>query len=254
VTLAYRLDGPADAPVLVLSSSLGTTTSMWEPQLDAFTASFCVLRHDHPGHGASPPPVGPVSVETIARGVLELLDELGISHASFCGLSLGGMVGMWLGANAADRIDRLVLSCTGASIGTPEGYRERAEMVRREGVAVTVAGAGERWFTPAFRDSAAARRLLDELLTISPDGYAACCEAVGNFDFHDDLRRIAPPTLVVVGEDDPVIPPSAGAELAAGIPDATLTTIAGAAHLANVEQPDAFAAAVLSHLEERAAA
>ena len=254
MTLAYRLDGPEDAPVLVLSPSLGTTTSMWEAQLDAFTASFRVLRHDHPGHGASPPPDGPVSVETIALGVLELLDELGVAQASFCGLSLGGMVGMWLGGNAADRIDRLVLCCTGASIGTPEGYRERAEMVRREGVGVTVAGATERWFTPAFRDSAAARRLLEQLTTISVEGYAACCEAVGNFDFHGDLQRIAPPTLVVSGEDDPVIRPSAGAELAAGIRDATLATIPAAAHLANVEQPDAFSAAVLSHLEERPAA
>ncbi len=254
MTLAYRLDGPEDAPVLVLSPSLGTTTSMWAPQVDAFTESFRVLRHDHPGHGGSPPPDGPVSVETIARGVLELLDELSIARASFCGLSLGGMVGMWLGASAGDRVDRLVLCCTGASIGTPEGYRERAEMVRREGVGVTVAGAGERWFTPAFRDSAAARRLLEDLVTISVDGYAACCEAVGDFDFHGKLHRIAPPTLVVAGEDDPVIPPSAGAELAAGIPDATLVTIPGAAHLANVEQPVPFAAAVLSHLEERSAA
>ena len=254
MTLAYRFDGPEDAPVLVLSPSLGTTTSMWDSQVAAFTESFRVLRHDHPGHGGSPRPEGAVSVETIALGVLELLDERRIARASFCGLSLGGMVGMWLGANAADRVDRLALCCTGASIGTPEGYRERAALVRREGAGVTVPGASERWFTPAFRDSAAARRLLDELTTISADGYAACCEAVGNFDFHGDLQRIAPPTLVVVGEDDPVIPPSAGAELAAGIPDATLTTIAGAAHLANVEQPDAFAAAVLSHLEERAAA
>jgi 3-oxoadipate enol-lactonase len=254
MTLACRLDGREDAPVLVLSPSLGTTTSMWDYQVDAFIGSFRVLRHDHPGHGASPHPGGPVTVETIARGVLELLDELGVARASFCGLSLGGMVGMWLGANAAGRIDRLALCCTGASIGTPEGYRERAELVRREGVGVTVAGASERWFTPAFRDSPAARRLLDELVTVSAAGYAACCEAVGNFDFHGDLHRITPPTLVVVGEDDPVISSSASAELAAGIPSATLAAIPGAAHLANVEQPGAFSAAVLSHLEERPAA
>jgi 3-oxoadipate enol-lactonase len=254
VTLAYRLDGSEDAPVLILSPSLGTTTAMWDQQIGPFAASFRVLRHDHPGHGASPPPEGPVSVESIARGVLALLDELDISRASFCGLSLGGMVGMWLGANAADRIDRLMLCCTGASIGTPEGYRERAELVRAEGVAGTLPGAAERWFTPPFRNSAAARRLLDELATISVDGYADCCEAVGLFDFRTDLHRIAPPTLVVSAEDDAVTPPSAGAELAGGIPDATLVTILDAAHLANVEQPESFAAAILSHLEERPAA
>jgi 3-oxoadipate enol-lactonase len=254
VTLGYRLDGPEGAPVLVLSPSLGTTTGLWDAQLPAFAASFRVLRHDHPGHGSSPDPGGPVAVADIARGVVELLDELGVSRASFCGISLGGMVGMWLGANAADRIDRLALCCTGASLGTAEGFRERARLVRREGLGPVVEGSRERWFTPSFRDSPEARRILGELRALSVEGYAACCEAVGGFDFHGDLHRVAPPALVLTGAEDPLTPAEVVDALTGGIPDTTLATIQQASHLANVEQPDAFARAVLSHLEERAPA
>jgi 3-oxoadipate enol-lactonase len=254
MTLASRIDGPPGAPLLVLSGGLGTTTSVWDAQLPGLTEHFRLLRFDLPGHGASPVPAGPVSVAGIGRAVLGLLDDLEAARVSFCGLSLGGMIGLWLGANATDRVDRLVLACTGASLGTREGYAERAAAVRAGGVGTTVDGARERWFTPAFRDSAEARRILDELRTISTEGYAACAEAVGEFDFHAELGAIRPPTLVVHGEDDPVTPPAVVDALVDGIPGARRCAIAHAAHLANVEQPDAFTAAVLSHLEQKAAA
>lgn len=252
--LAYNLDGADDAPVLVLSGGLGTTTAMWDAQIPAFAPSYRVLRIDLPGHGRSPVPDGRVTVDDIGRAVVELLDELGIAQAAFCGLSLGGMVGQWLGANAPERTERLVLACTGASLGTPEAYAERAELVRRQGVEVVLDGARERWFTPAFRDSAAAQRILDELLATPAEGYAACCEAVGTFDFRADLHRIVPPTLVVFGEEDPVTPAAVVEELETGIPRARSAGIARAAHLANVEQPAAFSAALLLHLQERVAA
>lgn len=252
--LGCRLSGRDGGPVLVLSPSLGTTASLWEPQLAALEPRFRLLRHDHPGHGESPVPHGPVTVAAIGEGVLALLDGLGVRRASFCGISLGGMVGLWLAANAPERVERLVAACTGASLGTPEAYAERAALVRAEGTAVTVDGARERWFTPAFRDSPAARRVLDELRAVSAEGYAACCEAVGGFDFHDELGRIAAPTLVLHGAEDPVTPPVVVAELVEGIPGAREAVIPHAAHLANVEQPAAFAAAVLEHLEERTAA
>jgi 3-oxoadipate enol-lactonase len=252
--LAYSLDGSESAPVLVLSGGLGTTTDMWDAQLPAFAPHFRVLRVDLPGHGRSAVPGSRIAVDDIARALVELLDELGVGSAAFCGLSLGGMVGQWLGANAPDRIDRLVLACTGASLGTRESYEERAELVRRQGVEVVLDGARERWFTPAFRDSAAARRILDELRDMPAEGYAACCEAVGAFDFRADLPRILPPTLVLFGEEDPVTSAALVEELETGIPGARSAGIAGAAHLANVEQPEAFSAAVLSHLQERAAA
>jgi len=252
--LAYCLDGVDDAPVLVLSGGLGTTTAMWDAQMPAFAPSHRVLRIDHPGHGRSPVPDGRVAVDDIGRALVELLDELGIAQADFCGLSLGGMVGQWLGANAPERIERLVLACTGASLGTLEAYAERAELVRREGVEVVLDGAGERWFTPAFRDSAAALRILEELRDTPAEGYAACCEAVGAFDFRADLHRIVPPTLLLFGEEDTVTPAAVVEELETGIPRARSFGIARAAHLANVEQPVAFSAAMLSHLQERVAA
>jgi 3-oxoadipate enol-lactonase len=248
--LAYSLDGADDAPVLVLSGGLGTTTAMWDAQIPAFAPSYRVLRIDQPGHGRSPVSDGRIAVDDIGRALVELLDELGIAQAAFCGLSLGGMVGQWLGANAPERVERLVLACTGASLGTPETFAERAELVRQQGVEVVLDGARERWFTPAFRDSAAARRILDELRDTPAEGYAACCEAVGAFDFRADLHRIVPPTLVLFGEEDPVTPPPVVEELEAGIPHVRSVGIVGAAHLANVEQPEAFAAAVLSHLRE----
>src|SRR6266536_2835249 len=158
--LAYTLDGPRQAPLLVLAGGLGTTTAMWDPQVGPLASRFRVLRHDLPGHGASPPPDGPVSVSGIGAAVLALLDVVGADRAAFCGLSVGGMVGMWLGAEAPDRVDRVVLACTGASLGSAAAYAERAALVRAEGTQVTVEGARERWFTPPFRDSPQAQRIV----------------------------------------------------------------------------------------------
>jgi 3-oxoadipate enol-lactonase len=250
VTLAHRLDGPEDAPLLVLSPSLGTTTELWDGCLPQLAARFRVLRHDLPGHGDSPVPDGPVRIEDIACGVLALLDGLGVRRASFCGVSIGGMVGQWLGANAPERLERLALCCTGAKLGRREDFLSRAELVRREGTGVTVDGARERWFTAAFRDAPAARRMLERLAEIPAEGYAACAEAVGEWDFRDELHRVAPGTLVLFGDDDPVTPSAVRETLLDGIPDARPAFVAHAAHLANVEQPEAFTAAVLAHLLE----
>ena len=254
MTLGYRLDGSDGAPALALFGSLGSTTNMWEPQLAAFASRARVIRFDHPGHGTSPVPDRPVTVADIAASALAVLDELGIGRVAVCGLSLGGMVAMWLGANAPGRVDRLVLACTGPKLGTPEMWSERAELVRREGTAAVAAGIRERWFTPAFRDSPPAQSVIDELLAVPAEGYARGCETVGAFDFRHELGRIGQPVLVVAGAEDPVTPPDVVDALVSAIPNAMLATIPHAAHLANVEQPDAFTAAVLSHLEERAAA
>jgi 3-oxoadipate enol-lactonase len=254
VKLAHRVDGPDGAPVLVLSGGLGTTTTMWDGQVAAFAERYRVLRHDQPGHGTSPLPDAPVTIEGIARELLAVLDSLGVQRASFCGLSMGGMVGMWLAANATDRIERVVLACTGATLGTVEMFAERAALVRREGLDGVAVGSRERWFTPRFRHTPAADRVIDELRNTPREGYAACCEAVGNFDFTAELQRVTQPTLVVTGAEDPVTPPQVIDTLLDGIRGSTHVTLDPAAHLANVEQPDAFNAAVLRHLEERAAA
>jgi 3-oxoadipate enol-lactonase len=251
VKLSYTVEGIPGSPALVLSPALGTTTSLWTAQEPVFATHFRMVRHDHPGHGHSHPPDGPVSIEAIARGVLEILDDLGVERAAFCGVSLGGMVGLWLGAYAPERIERLVLASTGALIGTREGFRERAELVRAEGTVAVVEGARERWFTSSFCDSPEAQQVLDELAGVSVDGYAACCEAVGDFDFRDQLGRVAPPTLVVTGAEDPMTTPDVVETLLGGLPDAEHIELADASHLSCVEQPQAFAAAVLGHLEGR---
>jgi 3-oxoadipate enol-lactonase len=254
VRLGRRLDGPDDGPLVVLSGALGTTTSMWRAQLPSLASGYLVLRHDLPGHGDSPLPDRPVTVAAVGAAIVALLDELDVGSASFCGISFGGMVGLWLGAYAPERIERLVVACTGASLGTPALYAERAAAVRANGTEIVVDGARERWFTPAFRDSDDARRILAELRSVPREGYAACAEAVGSFDFHRELAKVSVPTLVVHGDEDPVTPPDVVDELAGGIPGARRVSIAHAAHLANVEQPAAFSSAVLSHLGERAAA
>jgi 3-oxoadipate enol-lactonase len=213
---------------VVLLGGLGTTTRIWQQQLDVLDDA---LPLDLPGHGVAPPPAGAMSIEAIAADVLDRAP----SRFTFVGLSLGGMVGMWLGANAPDRVERLVLACTGAKLGRKEEYEARADLVRREGTGVVVDGARERWFTPQFRDDERARRILDDLRGLSREGYAACCEAVANFDFRGDLDRIRVPTLVVFGRDDPVTTDEVRADLARF----PAVDVAGA-HLANVESAEDF--------------
>jgi len=213
---------------VVLLGGLGTTTRMWEQQLAALDDP---LPLDLPGHGEARPPAGSVSIESIARGVLDAAPE----RFTVVGVSLGGMVGMWLGVHAPERIERLVLACTGAKLGDRDDYRARAELVRREGTGVVADGARERWFTPGFRADPRAAAILDDLRAVSRDGYAASSEAVGDCDLRGDVQRIAVPTLVLFGRDDPVTPP----EERAVLERFDTVEIAGA-HLANVESPEEF--------------
>ncbi len=245
MTLHHRVDGAEDAPVLVFANSIGTTLELWDPQVAAFTPRFRVLRYDQLGHGRSDVPPGPYTVEQLGRELLALLDELEIERASFCGLSLGGAVGMWLGANAPERIDRLVLAATSANFGPPERWAERIEQARAEGMEPVADGTMGRWFTPAFAGTAPYR---DQVASTPADGYVACCEALGRWDFRSELSRIQAPALALAGADDPAAPPGDLEEIASGIPGGRLVVIPGAAHLVNVEQPGAFNRAMLDHL------
>jgi 3-oxoadipate enol-lactonase len=267
--LHHTLDGPHGAPVLVLSGSLGTTVDMWSPQLDALSRGWRVLRVDHPGHGrsmaprplygpkvgwgGSPLPDGPVTVESIARSILDLLDGLGFQQVSVCGLSLGGAVGQWLAAHASPRVERLVLCSTAASFVPTRGvYLQRAAVVRERGMAAVAESVLARWFTPAFfaRQPAEVARYRQMLEDISPEGYAACCEAVAGFDGRGDLeQKIRAPTLVLAGADDPATPVKEARLLSEKIPGARLQVIAEAAHLVNVEQPGAVGDAIQRHLK-----
>src|SRR5215211_6141442 len=182
VELHHLLEGPEDASVVVLANSLGTTLRVWDDQASALQARFRLLRYDHRGYGGSPVPPGPYEIEDLGRDVLALLDRLDIERVSFCGLSIGGMVGMWLASEAPGRIKRLVLCCTSALLGPPDMWSERAAKVRKNGldaIAETVVG---RWFTPAFRESrpAAVERAGRMLLDMPAEGYAGCCEDPGH--------------------------------------------------------------------------
>ena len=248
--LAHRLDGTEDRPVLVFGNSLGTTWELWDGQVAALAEAWRIVRFDHPGHGRSPLPDGALTVGSIADDVLGLVDELGLERLTFCGLSLGGAVGMAAARLAPDRIERLVLCCTSARFGEPEGWHDRARLVRAGGTAVVAERVLERWFTDETRrtDTATAARFRTMLEAIPSEGYAACCEALALWDARGDLGAISARTLVVAGEQDVATPPADGAFLAEAIPGAILTVLPGAAHLANIEQPELFERALVEFL------
>jgi 3-oxoadipate enol-lactonase len=250
-----RLEGPADAPVVVLSNSLGTTLEMWEPQVPVLTERFAVLRYDHPGHGSSRDSAPARSVEALARGVLAILDERGLERVSFCGLSLGGAVGMWLAMHSPERIDRLVLACTSARFGLRENWLARAATVRAEGVKAVADAVLLLWFTQrTHREQPELVSAYREMMvSAAREGYAGCCEALGDWDPGDELAAIRAPTLVLAGAEDPATPQAQGAAIAARIPGAWLSVLDGAGHLANLEQPEAFNGLLLDHLTARPA-
>lgn len=240
--LAHDFHGPEDAPVLVLPCSLGTSRELWDPAL--LDSEHRVLRVELRGHGGSPAPPGPYTVAELARDVLELLDELGLERFALCGLSLGGMVAMWLAVHVPERLERLVLACTSARMQAPDAYAERAATVRRDGIEPVADAILSRWFSGLTGPETRAR-FREILLGTAPEGYAGCCEALARWDFRDELARVSVPTLVIAGESDEATPKADTDLLAARIPGARLVVLPGAAHLANVERPRDFADAVL---------
>lgn len=248
--LAHRFDGPEGAPVVVLSSSLGTTGEMWEAQVPALAARFRVLRFDHRGHGGSEAPPGEYAIADLGGDVLALLDEHGIERASFCGLSLGGMIGIWLAAEAPERVERLALLCTAAELGPAEAWEQRLEAIREGGVAAIADAVVARWFTTGFaaREAAVVARWREALAATPTPGYAGCCAAIRDLDLRERLTSITAPTLVVGALQDPSTPIIHQAAIAAAIPGAQLTVLGEAAHLAAVEQAATVTALLLDHL------
>jgi 3-oxoadipate enol-lactonase len=250
MSLHHRFDGPDDAPVLVMGSSLGTTGAMWDAQVPAFSERFRVLRFDTRGHGGSPVPDGPYTMDELGADVLELLERLGIERASFCGLSIGGMIGMWCASEAPGRIERLVLCCTVPHFPPPELWDERADAVRAHGIEPMVEPALERWLPSDLRRSQpeTEEHLRAMIASTPPEGYAGCCEAIRDMDLRPRLASIEAPTLVVAASDDPSTPKEKVRPIADAVAGARYVEIEGAAHIANVAQPDAFDAAVLEFL------
>ena len=255
MSLSYRLEGPEEAPVVVLSNSLGTTQGLWERQVPVLADRFRVLTYDHPGHGTSELPEEPSTVEHFAGGLLGLLDELGLERVSLCGVSLGGMVGMALAMEAPERVERLVLACTSAHLGPPGAWAERARIARTEGIEAIADAVVGRWFTPELvrKEPDTVTRFRAMLTATPPEGYARCCGAVGAWDARERIFAIAVPVLVVAGVDDPATPVEHAELIASRIPGARLHVLERAAHLANVERADAFTSAVLEHLGQEVA-
>jgi 3-oxoadipate enol-lactonase len=247
-----ELAGPERAPVLMLSNSLGTTLHMWDAQVPKFTQHFRVLRYDRRGHGQSGVPQGPYSMEQLGRDVLAILNALHLQRVYWCGLSMGGMVGQWLGANAPQRIDRLILSNTACYYPDKTLWHERIKAVSESGIAAIAERSLGAWLSSGFRerDPQTTAHMKAMLLSTPVVGYLGCCAAVRDMDHREILAKITAPTLVIAGRHGPATPVAGNEFIRSRIPGASLT-ILDAAHIANVEAPDEYADAVLGFLLQR---
>ncbi|MEU1948346.1 4-carboxymuconolactone decarboxylase [Streptomyces sp. NPDC020125] len=257
----HDLTGPATAPPLILGPSIGTSLAVWEPQLPALAREHRVLRWDLPGHGGSPATLLPsdgsadrsATISTLAALVLRLADDQGWERFAYAGISIGGAVGLYLAAHHPDRVSRLSVICSSARFGDPAVWRERAALVRAEGTEAMVASRPGTWFSHRFAQSPVGAALIEDLRATDRAGYAACCDVLAAYDMTADLAKITAPTLVVAGRDDPATPPAHARRIADAVPGASLVEVAGAAHLAGVERPEAVTAALLAHFTSTAA-
>lgn len=243
--------GKGDGPVLLLSNSLGSTHRMWDAQLSELEQHFRVVRYDTRGHGASPVPEGPYSIDDLADDVVALLDSLGVETAHLVGLSLGGMTVLRVAGRNPERVQRLAVLCSGTQLAPAQAWTDRAALVRAKGAGAVAASVVERWFTAEYLDSRPQERAdWERLIGSTPaEGYAGCCEAIAKLDLRQELSAVTAPTLVIAGADDPATPPAKLQEIADGIADAWLLVVPHAAHLANAERPEVVTPALLEHLQ-----
>ncbi|MEV0318484.1 3-oxoadipate enol-lactonase [Streptomyces sp. NPDC050658] len=241
----HTIEGAPTAPPLVLGPSLGTSTALWDAVAPELSTAHRVVRWDLPGHGGSPADlvVQGATVADLAALVLDLADSLGIGRFAYAGVSIGGAVGLHLAAHHPERVASLAVICSSAHFGGSAPWQERAELVRREGLATLAESAPNRWFTPGFT----VPRLVDDHRNTDPEAYAACCDALAAYDIRESLPTISAPTLVVAGREDPATPPAHAREIADAVPGASLTELAGASHLAPAERPEAVVAALRGH-------
>lgn len=244
-------DGAPGAPALLVSNSLSSDLSMWDDQIPAWAERFHIIRYDGRGHGRSAVTPPPYTMDRLGRDAVAVLDALGIARAHFCGLSMGGMVGMWLLTHAPDRVDRAVLANTAAYMGPASLWDGRIALAQAGGMAATVEPTVQRWFPASFHHAApgAIERMRTMIRRVPLDGYIGCCAAIRDMDQRESIRAISAPVLVVVGAKDPATTPADGALIHAAIAGSALTTL-DAGHLSNIEQPGAFTRAVLDFLAD----
>lgn len=246
----YELSGLERRPTLMFSNSLGTNISMWDLQMPVLGRDLRILRYDTRGHGQSSATSGPYTIDQLARDVLAILDHLGIERVDFCGLSMGGMIGMWLALQAPERLSKLVLCSTAPKLGTAEQWNTRIDTVCKQGMRAVVNGVLERWYTPNFRATSPSviESTRQMLLTTPVEGYAANCAAIRDTDLRDQISRIRVPTLIITGAHDPVAPPEDGHFMEQHIPGAQYRELP-AAHLSNIEAAEAFTMQLSSFLQ-----
>lgn len=248
--VAYRFDGPQDAPVLMLSNSLMSTHRMWDPQMTAFTSAFRVLRYDKRGHGASETTKGPYSIENLAKDAAALISQLDVGPVSFLGLSMGGMIGQRLAVDAPDLVSSLVLCDTASEMPTLDMWNDRIAVAKEHGIEGVLSGTIKRWFTPEFLEtSPAAVGFVEGMIRdTGAEGYIACASAVRDMSQTHILKDIRARTLVLIGEKDPACTTEQGEVLHSEIQRSQKVIIKNAAHLSNIEQPAAFNCAVMDFL------
>lgn len=246
-----RVDGPETAPVLMMSNSLSSNMSMWAPQVAALKQRFRIVRYDSRGHGMSSSPARPYSIAELGRDALAILNALNIPKAHWLGLSKGGMVGQWLATHHGERLDKVILANTAAHMGPPDLWNQRIRLVGAQGMSAIVEGTLERWFTRRFLDSGSPviGDVHAMVSTTPPQGYMGCSAAIRDMDQREAITTIRNRVLVIVGAHDPATPPAAGAFIASRIAGARLETL-DAAHVSNLEQPEAFTKAVADFLGE----
>jgi 3-oxoadipate enol-lactonase / 4-carboxymuconolactone decarboxylase len=254
-TLAYAVDGPEDAPAVVMGSSLGTDRHMWEAQVPVLARRYRVVRYELRGHGrsGSPRAEGPVTIADLGADVLRLMDHLGIEAAHHVGLSIGGMVALWLAERHPERVDRVAVVCSAPYLPPAEGWLTRAATVRSEGMGAVVDAVMSRWFTQSFDDEARRAALRETFLAVDPEGYAQCCEAIAGMDLRPELPEVAAPVLLVAGDGDTATPPQLSAETAATLraagAEVRYEVVTEAAHISAVQQAPAVTRLILEHLD-----
>jgi 3-oxoadipate enol-lactonase len=243
------VEGRSGAPAVVLAHALGADLSMWEPQTPILAEHFRVVRYDSRGHASGPAATGPLTLADLGRDALAIMNALDIPRAHWLGLSMGGAIGLWLLVHARERIDRAILANTAAHFAPASAWNARIGAVLTGGVAAVAPALIERWFTKEFREREpqTVARVFEILRACPAEGYATCAAAIRDMDLREDITAVRAPALVIVGSGDPSAPPALGAEIAASIAGAQLTTLE-AAHLSNIEAPSAFSRAALEFL------
>ena len=245
--ISYEVDGPADAPGLLLVNSIGTTRHLWTRQVPAFSSAYRVIRYDARGHGGSSVPPGDYTLEQLAQDALAVLDAAAADTAHVCGISLGGLTAMWLGVHASPRVKSLVLANTAARIGSVQSWTERIALVREHGMAAVADRAMPVWFSKAFceRDSDTVTRFRAMLQSCPAEGYLGCCGALRDADLRDAVAAIRCPVLTVAGSVDTSTPPDGLKFIHDRVPGSRMITL-DTAHLSNVEQANVFTSKVMA--------